>query len=243
VRPRAVAVVVPARDEEALVEACLASVLAALDAVAVPSVVVLVAHRCTDRTAERAAAVLGGRGVVVADGSDHVVGARRHGMDCALRHFAGTDRRALWLLSTDADTCVPPGWVADTLGWAADGAAAVAGTAELDAWRGSATGLERYRRLVAERITGATHRHAYAANLAVRADAYLGVGGWPRVRHGEDHALLAALDTAGWPVHRPAGHVVVTSGRRVARASDGLADLLARLDPDAGLRTAGTATP
>jgi glycosyltransferase involved in cell wall biosynthesis len=54
----ALAVVVPAHDEEALVADCLRSVLRALQRADLPSVLVLVAHRCTDRTAEVARAEL-----------------------------------------------------------------------------------------------------------------------------------------------------------------------------------------
>ena len=51
-----VGVVVPARDEEERIGACLAAVDVAIRAAGVPAVVCVVADRCTDATAERALA-------------------------------------------------------------------------------------------------------------------------------------------------------------------------------------------
>jgi hypothetical protein len=89
---------------------------------------------------------------------------------------------------------------------------------------------------VAAGIDGDSHRHAYAANLAVRADAYLDAGGWPAVVHGEEHALLDALGRRGWGVRRPVDVVVTTSARRHARAAGGVGALLDRLaGPDSAV--------
>ena len=74
------------------------------------------------------------------------------------------------------------------------------------------------------------HDHVYGANLAVRADAYLDVGGFPHAVHGEDRALLDALVAAGHPVLRTRSIAVTTSGRLRGRAAGGLAEHLAVLD-------------
>ena len=227
----ALAVVVPARDEEPSVARCLGSVLRSLDATGLPSQVVVVAHHCTDGTATRARQALGARGTVIDSSAAHVSGARRAGVAAALQHFGHLLPQDIWLLSTDADTVVPVDWVQRLIGHALRrGAVAVAGMAELDSWHGMpAAGRTAYLQLIGAGTDGETHRHAYAANLAVRADAYLAVGGWPRVVHGEEHALLDTLAVSGLPVHRPTDVVVTTSGRRRARAAGGLGDLLGRL--------------
>ncbi|MGW7520219.1 hypothetical protein ACWGJ2_32030 [Streptomyces sp. NPDC054796] len=75
-------------------------------------------------------------------------------------------------------------------------------------------------------VPGAVHPHVHGANLAVRADAYTAVGGFPRVPTGEDRALVAALDAAGWRVRRTEAHPVLTSARRVPRAPGGFGDFL-----------------
>lgn len=227
--PAAIGVVIPARNEQQLAGSCLRSVLRALDRAGLPSVVVMVAHRCTDATARVCRRVLGGRGLVIEDEESHdVASARRSGVRKVLQQFDHVDPRRLWLLSTDADTTVPVDWVHRLLRHSADGTAAVAGLADLASWHQlSVRGQREYRALVAAGLHGDTHLHAYAANLAVRADAYLDVGGWPSVSQGEEHALLAVLERGGWGVRRPTDVVVKTSARLNARATGGLGDLLA----------------
>ncbi|MFI7585546.1 glycosyltransferase [Spongisporangium articulatum] len=221
----ALAVVVPARDEEELIVPCLHSVLAALDRVSLPSLVVVVANRCTDATALLALGVLERRGIVVQDDAERVGAVRHRGVAEALRRLPVDG--AVLLLSTDADTTVPADWALRLLGHAHDGVAAVAGLTELDDRPGlSPQALHVYDDLVAAGIHGVSHGHAYAANLAVRSDAYLAVGGWPVVRVGEEHALLGLLEDGGWPVRRVVDVVVRTSARCRARAQGGLGDLL-----------------
>jgi glycosyltransferase involved in cell wall biosynthesis len=231
--PVAIAVVIPARDEQARIAACLVSVLLALEQVPLASCVVIVAHRCTDGTARIAERLLGDRGMVLTDESGTVSQARSRGAEAALMHLKGLSSAAAsgtWLLSTDADTTVPTDWVTRTLTHAARGAVAVAGLARLDCVDGLTPAARRmYADLVRSGIEGDSHRHAYAANLAVRADAYLEVGGWPHVWAGEEHALLSALEHAGRFVLRTTDVVVSTSSRQEARARGGLGDLLKRL--------------
>lgn len=226
---RRVAVVVPARNEEGRIEACLRSVLRAVAAAAASGPVVVVANRCTDGTATRAAGVLGGRGLVVEDDSRPVAAVRRRGVDAALR-LLGADAPDAWLLSTDADSTVPVSWVRSVLRHADGGADAVAGLVRLDDWHGlSPLGRRAYRDLIAAGMGAGTHRHAYAANLAVSVWAYRRVGGWPLVPVAEEHALLDELERAGHQVRRCTDIVVTTSGRRQGRARGGLGDLLGRL--------------
>lgn len=55
------------------------------------------------------------------------------------------------------------------------------------------------------------HDHVYAANLGMRS-SYQRAGGFPDVRHGEEHALLAAVRSAGGRVLTSAELAVITSG-------------------------------
>jgi hypothetical protein len=68
----------------------------------------------------------------------------------------------------------------------------------------------------------------HGANLGVRADAYLDVGGWRDVRVSEDHCLWNRLIRRGWRLRSPTASVVLTSGRLRGRARGGFADTLAR---------------
>lgn len=222
-----VGVVVPARDEEARIGACLEAVAAAVRRAGRPTAVCVVADRCRDRTAEVARAA--GVDVLVNDRPLTIGDVRNLGFRRVTARLGGVTERT-WLLGTDADTVVPPTWIADHLRYAEAGATAVAGAVDLDdPHLLPADALARYTRLVAARVAGRWHGHAYAANLGVRADAFLRVGGYPGVPSGEEHALLARLRHAGHRVLCPTDVRARTSARTTGRARGGLADLLCAL--------------
>ncbi len=237
-----VLVAVPARDEEEAIEACLVSVLAAAaDALRAGVVgrvrVAVAAHRCRDRTAERATEVLGASGlehVVVADETSTTVGeVRSRLVEAALVAAPALVLDRTWLLSTDADSRVPSDWVRALLGTAArTGADLVAGYVGLDGWeadsRVDAAALAAYDRLLLAGLTAEGHAHVWAANLAVSGPAYRAAGGFPSVAHGEERALAEQVARTGLVVG--ALHpVVTTSARMPGRAPHGLGDLLLRL--------------
>lgn len=254
----AVAVVVPARDEEANIGACLSSVRAALARVPadVATGVTVVLDRCVDRTPQlvaelfadwpgsvalRVAAVGGQRaGAPAATGTPvgptHIVagsgvGALRDlGVRDALARLRPHPPESVWVLNTDADTVVPPDWALAHLRLARAGAAGVAGTVELAAGGGLSThAARRHELIVLDGVDGDRHRHVYGANLGVRGDAYLAAGGFPADGAGEDHGLWAGLRWAGFGVRQPTAVRVRTSARIRGRAAGGLADLLREL--------------
>lgn len=234
----AVAVVVPAHDEEALIGPCLAALATAARAVSsqVAVAVSVVLDRCTDGTAAvvrdavrrwwpRSAVATLGNAVPRTIGE-----LRTLGLDDALRRLGLADLGRAWLLSTDADTRVPPDWMRRHLRHAAAGADAVAGMADLDSpHRLPPDVLCRYTALVDAGMAADAHTHVYAANLGVRADAFLEAGGFPAVAAGEEHALLARLRAAGRHIVTPVDLRVRTSARTRGRAVGGLADLLGSL--------------
>jgi hypothetical protein len=262
-----VGVVVPARDEESLVEPCLRALLTALDAApaGVLCAVCVVLDRCRDATGTAARRALHGTtratvDVLTGSARGPVAEVRDQGMRRVLDRLSAVPVSRTWLLSTDADSTVGPDWVVDHLRYADSGADAVAGTVGLDApGRLDAAVLRRYASVVEAGfpVTGSSaalgdpggHRHAYAANLGVRAGAYLDVGGFPPVTSGEDHALLHRLHRAGYRIARPTDLRVRTSARLDGRAPGGLADLLRRLHADRsatghdGHRTAAPSGP
>lgn len=233
--PPALLVVVPAHDEARRLPAALSSVGRALAGWPGPSRVVVNAHRCTDGTAAVARVALRPDGplpgLVVEDATSVTVGeVRDRGVRAALERWPLAPG-STWLLSTDADSVVPAGWVRSLLDVAVSrSAVAVAGMVELTDWTATPEARAAYDSIVRSGITGPdTHEHAYAANLAIRLDAYLAVGGFPAVAHGEETALLAALAAAGWPVTSTRASVVRTSGRMPGRAREGLGHLLQQL--------------
>ncbi|WP_028922190.1 glycosyltransferase [Pseudonocardia acaciae] len=234
----AAGVMVPAHNEEARIERCLRSVRAALDRLprGVRVAVTVVLDRCADRTRCRALEQLRGwpaarilpvhrRPVGTGVGLVRDIGVRD-----LLRRLRPAPPEQVWLLSTDADTTVPTSWAADQLRHGRDGAHGVAGLADLDDESAlEAAARASYHRVVDGRIHRDSHRHVYAANLGVRADAYRHRGGFPARGHGEEHGLWRAMAEAGYRLRQPADLRVLTSARTRGRARGGLADLLRSL--------------
>lgn len=220
-----VVIVVPARDEEELVERCLAALRAARDyALAhVPTLrirTLVVADRCLDATAELAR---GFEGVEVLEIAAAAVGtARQAGADHAL---AGETPHATWLANTDADSEVPERWLVDQLTLAAEGADAVIGTVR-----------PRFEDLSPEEVAewrdthhaGRPNGHVHGANLGVRASAYAAVGGFQQLNEHEDVDLVGRLAGAGYRLVASDRGEVLTSGRRQGRTPGGYAAYLAR---------------
>lgn len=222
-------VLVPARDEEELLPACLAALAVAAAAPGVAGVaveVVVVADGCSDGTVDRA--VEAGVAVVHRTGGEGNVGAAR---DAGARHLlAGAARRRVpvervWLASTDADSRVPADWLVLHRTAAEAGVQALLGIVAVADWSGHPPGaaVEFARTYDAWRAVGmgAVHPHVHGANLGVRGSAYLDVGGFPPVGGDEDRLLVAALVRSGAGVLRTPASPVLTSARRVARARAG----------------------
>jgi glycosyltransferase involved in cell wall biosynthesis len=229
---QAVGIVVPAHDEEKLIPSCLASLRRAEEALTgVPVHLVVVADACRDQTAEVARQA---GAIVVTIGARCVGAARAAGVREVLRRTAHLDPATVWLANTDADTVVPPNWLAAQAQYAASGWDAVAGTIRVGDWTGYRPGI---RSAFGEEYTEDgggpgphAHGHVHGANLGFRAQAYLTAGGFPPVPTGEDRALIAAMTASGSRVLSTATLTVVTSARRHARAPDGFSDYLADLD-------------
>jgi len=232
-----IGVLVPARDEEELLPACLRALAVAAAAPELAGVaveVVVVADGCTDRTVERARAA--GVDVVARPGSGGNVGAARH---AGARHLLATAAASwvpadrVWLASTDADSRVPPDWLVVHGAAAGTAVHGLLGTVAVTDWTGHPPGAaaEFGRSYDAWRAAGAdaVHPHVHGANLGVRGSAYLGVGGFPPCTADEDRGLVAALEEAGARLLRTAAGPVLTSARRVARAPAGFGRDMARL--------------
>lgn len=223
---KAVGVVIPAHNEEDLLPSCLDAMRKATRMVHPTAVhLVVVADACTDRTAARARQ----GGAVVLEIQARCVGAaRRTGMREVLGRTRHLDPGSVWLATTDADTLVPPGWLAQHLRYAAAGWDAVAGTVAVTDWTEHPPGLpplfhQHYR-------TGpGAHPHVHGANLGFSASAYLAAGGFRACHTAEDHALVESLTAAGRRILRTTEVSVLTSARRQARAPRGFSHLLSTL--------------
>jgi glycosyltransferase involved in cell wall biosynthesis len=222
---RAAGVVVPAHNEETLLPDCLASLQQAARRAATPVRLVVVADACTDQTAGRARA----SGVTVIEICSRNVGAARAaGMRAVLCQTTQTDPSDLWLATTDADTRVPPDWLARQVSHADQGWDAVLGTVTVADWADRpAHAADAFA--AHYRHGEGPHPHVHGANFGIRASAYLAAGGFPALRRAEDHALLRALTAAGIAAKRADDITVQTSARRHARAPGGFSHLLGTL--------------
>ncbi|MBA2640877.1 MAG: glycosyltransferase [Nocardioidaceae bacterium] len=216
-RLEVVAVVVPARDEQETIGACLASVAVAARQVRLDVRTVVVADSCVDATAQVATAA--GAKVIKTTGSPGggVGAARAAGCAYALRTLEALPPAAIWLAHTDADSVVPPDWLRAQLAYAERGYDAVVGMVTL-AGNSDSDAHRRWTSAYRQR-----HGHVHGANLGVRGDAYLAVGGFAAVSAHEDLGLLERLVAVGRVVARPHHPRVVTSARLVGRTPAGVA--------------------
>jgi GT2 family glycosyltransferase len=261
-----IAVAIPVKNEAERIASCLRSLseqYASNGDALPPFDVVLFVNNSDDETAAIAAALaptLNFRLTVVnatlppPDAS--AGGARRHAMEVAARLLEAQGGQGL-LLTTDADSRVPPNWIAATIAAIDAGADAVAGTLALDSDDEAALpaslkargALEaRYEALVCEleaRLDPQPHdpwpRHPTesGASFALTLASFRAVGGVPRQALGEDRALAAALRLGGFRIRHAPEVKIITSGRLFGRAEGGCADTMrlrieeptARCDP------------
>lgn len=232
---RAVGVVVPAHDEQDLIPACLASLRRAAAHPAlrgVPVHLVPVLDACSDDTGLHAP-----QAVEVSAGNVGV--ARAAGFTEVLRREAGRPAAELWLATTDADSVVPPDWLAEQLALARAGVDVVAGTVQVRDWSEQPAEVRRrFRQTYGTPAAG--HLHVHGANLGLSAAAYLDAGGVPPLALAEDQALVDVLRTRARRLVSTGRIPVVTSARRESRTTGGFADHLRSLD-DPGGTAVGTA--
>lgn len=227
----AVGIVIPAHDEDRYLAACLTRLSAAARHPSLTSTrvyTVLAADACTDDTTTIARR----EGVDVVELEGKNVGtARARGSARAISTLAAYGHPAdrIWLAHTDADTLVPPYWLAAHLAYAAEGWAGVLGAVEVEDWSPRPPGTARAFRHLTARVP--EHQRVHGANLGVRADAYLAAGGFPALSVGEDHAFAAALRVLGLPVVHAHDLKVTTSARLSTRAPGGFSAYLSALVP------------
>lgn len=243
------AVVIPAANEEHRIARCLASIGVAARHLArrgggLRTEIIVTLDGCRDGTAAICASLPGVTTVTTT--GRNVGAARRAGTRAALSGRAGPPSE-LWLASTDADSQVPADWLTVMVAAADRGARLVLGTV----LPGPDLSPAVRAQWLARHHLRDGHPHVHGANLGIRGDAYLALGGWPPLASGEDTELARRAAAAGWlAISRTAVIPVVTSVRGEARAPRGFSSYLRALSAaeleavpgPAGLATAGLAT-
>ena len=248
-------VAIPAYNEAAQVERCLAALAMQRDEAGAPVPsgafeILIFANNCSDATAEvaRAFATLVPHPVTVVEeqlqpGTQSAGWARKRAMDLAADRLADRGGAGI-ILTTDADSCVAPTWFAATMREFDTGVDCVAGYIDANpfelvglgrAFLGRGRLEDAYLRLVAEIYARCdarahnpwpNHRVSSGASLAVTLEAYTAIGGLPPRPVGEDAALTETLDRAGFRVRHSMDVSVSTSCRLDGRAQGGAADTM-----------------
>jgi cellulose synthase/poly-beta-1,6-N-acetylglucosamine synthase-like glycosyltransferase len=251
--PKRAIVAIPARNEQMRIGPCLHALARQRGLARDTLGIVVFVNGSTDRTVSVVKSISAETAVNIRLIEDGAIGppsagwARRIAMEGAADWFGECEAQQnktplRVILTTDADTVVPPDWVARNLRAIDEGASAVAGAFDIDPtekdllplslrWRMS---LEaRYESLITElacRLDPQPHdpwpRHAATsgASLAVELEAYRAVGGMPSVPVGEDRAFVDALVATGRRVRHDPSVRVCTSGRLIGRAIGGFSD-------------------
>jgi glycosyltransferase involved in cell wall biosynthesis len=219
-----IAVIVPAHNEQDTIGDCLSSIWWAekyllQQSESPPRVrLVVVLDDCRDATANRT----GDAEVVTI--SDRCVGAARAAGARQVMSRGLTPASQLWLANTDADSTVAQDWLLHQWQQARAGTELLLGTA-VPYLPGPALG-SRWRAL---HNLSDGHPYVHGANLGIRADVYRRLGGWARLKSGEDVDMAARAQLAGVRITRSAASPVATSARLVGRAPAGYATFLSEL--------------
>ncbi len=241
-----IAVIIPARNEAERIAACLAALS---DQCADRVSIVLVVNNTIDDTVEIARNTAHHHGLSLEIlyrcllPEEGVGTARRIGCDHALQSMP----QLRYLLTTDADCIAARDWIDRNIAHLQE-ADAVCGKIELIESEASilegmdralATNEGEYRNLVqqfyAQHALGCdditeTHGEAAGASLAFRVKSYLDIGGFPRVKCGEDRRIIRNLRSSGHSVKHANDVVVRASCRLMGRAAGGMSDaIMARI--------------
>lgn len=224
----AVVIVVPARNEEALLRRCLVALTGATARFHilfphVPVSVTVVLDRTTDAS-DQVIADFAQVEVVHSDAG--CVGAARNiGIRRALEN-TGAPAGHTWILNTDADSVVPRDWIEQHWRLGLEGWDVVVGTVEPVRQELSAHQhlLWRQAHTLAE-----GHPHIHGANLAFRASAYRELGGFKSIPVHEDREFVHAARAGGLRVRATDLTRIRTSGRHHSTVHNGFASYLSRL--------------
>ena len=220
-----VGIVLPVHDEEEILPSALEAIDAAVRALPrdMAHRVVVVLDSCQDASATiaRSWGVRTGA-LVMSRECGNVGAARRIGSAMLLSLWPDMHPAALWMATTDADSRVPNNWLTVQLEARVSGA---------DLWVGRVRVAEESATVQQWRAGYAAERHpVHGANMGFSAALYRHIGGFGRLRSGEDRDFYRRAEAAAFQiVHDPRAEVT-TSSRRRGRAPEGFAGVLAGVD-------------
>lgn len=214
-----IGILIPAHNEEALLEDCLRAALRAAqhESLGGEKVEVLVVlDSCTDRSS----AIAGSYPVHCLE-----IEARNVGQARAAGARFLLERGVRWISCSDADSRVAHDWLVAQLALDVD---AVCGTVTVETWDESfdESAQIRYHQHYQQRDG---HRHIHGANLGISAEAYRRAGGFEPLACDEDVQLVRQLERCGATIAWSQRPQVLTSARLNSRARGGFGDYLSDL--------------
>lgn len=238
--PAQIDVVVPAHDEEEGIGGCLAALAEAVRALrrahpGVETTVTVVLDGCTDRTegtlgSAVAADPLWASVPLAVIETSHVGVGRARGVGTRTALASGPPPTARWTAHTDADSRVDPGWLVQQVEAHDAGAHVLVGAVVPDPDDLDPVVLARWTHA---HPPGSTLGHVHGANLGLRGDVCLALGGFDPVTEHEDVRLVERARALGFDVRATTDLPVVTSGRFNGRTPGGYAEHLRRTYGDA----------
>jgi glycosyltransferase involved in cell wall biosynthesis len=228
-RTQKVGVILPVHNEEDRLLGALHALDEAITRVPsnVECSVVIVLDSCTDQSptiAQQWSRVR--NSMVVPCEYGNVGAARRIGCSAVQTAFPETTENHLWLATTDADSQVPPEWLATQLNAHYAGSDLWTGRVDVIDWspHRSSTARRWHHEYQAEAAP------VHGASMGIRASLYRQVGGFRDLETGEDRDLYERALSAGATLHHDASARVLTSARRDARAPMGFAHALTLIE-------------
>ena len=242
-----IVVAIPVKDEAALIADCLRAL--ALQQGPAKADILLLVNNSMDGTADIARALRPTLPCTL-HVLEHMFGPAQanagHARRLAMSKAAMLTDPGGFVLTTDADGCVAPDWLAANLEALSSGADVVCGRAVIDPVDAlqipghlhEDDELEVYYTTQLDRIAcildpdpadpWPRHSEESGASIAVRRDTFLAAGGVPAVRSGEDRALVDALRRIDARIRHDPDVTVTVSGRTSGRAAGGMADTIRR---------------
>lgn len=227
------AVVVPARNEAALLPAALTALDAATRAFTAknPGVTVSVTVALDSTTDNSRELLAQHRGVQTVTLEAGLVGTARNAGIVTAWARAQVPPEQLWIANTDADSEVPSHWLQRQYELAIAGAHMVVGTVEPGSLEAQGNLMQRW---LARHEFREGHPHVHGANLGLRADVFTGLGGFKDQGLHEDRDLVRQARARGYKVLSTDSCRVKTSGRLQGRVNGGFADFLGALGRQVG---------
>ena len=245
---RHIAVVIPAHNEQDSIAECVRTIVRASDYLtayrkdhnlaAIKLCVIVVLDSCTDDTQTIVQHSAQALEHVIVNSDENTPNLQS--LTCAYRcvgqvrdfgvHHAivqGAD----WIACTDADSQVTEEWLVAQLNHVTDEHCdMICGVVSVDSWAHlTATTKQNYLAHYQDRMH---HRHIHGANLSFSAQAYDSVGGFAKIACHEDVDLVKKFDTRGLSIVWSNQVRVITSSRLEARADEGFAHFLNKLQQD-----------